>query len=126
MEGARYSRHPSTFREAVEAYRLLAERYDDMSAHSNLASVVFPQLERYEEALEHAQAVRRLGSADAFSSQALVVTYLNLNRFREAHEAALEMLKEAAGPRRSPPLPSASPCARWTGPRRPSPRSAGP
>jgi tetratricopeptide (TPR) repeat protein len=86
--------HPSTLREAAEAYRLLAERYDDLAAHSNLASVVLPQLERYEEALEHAQAVRRLGSADAFAAQAMVVGYALLNRFPEAHEAALEILRK--------------------------------
>ena len=94
VEGAHYSRHPSTLREAAEACRLLAERYDEMSAHSNLASVILPQLERYGEALEHAQAVRRLGSADAFAAQSMVTAYANLNRFPEAHEAALEILRK--------------------------------
>jgi tetratricopeptide (TPR) repeat protein len=94
VEGAHYSRHPRTFREVVEAYRLLAERYHDESAHNNLATTVFPPLERYEEALVHAQALRRLGSIDAFSAQALVNTYLNLNRFQEADEAALEVLQK--------------------------------
>jgi eukaryotic-like serine/threonine-protein kinase len=94
IEGAHYSRHPSTLREAAEAYRLLAERYDDLSGHSNLASVVLPPLERYEESLEHAQAVRRLGSADAFAAQAMVMAYARLNRFPEAHEAALEILRK--------------------------------
>ena len=70
IEGAHYSRHPSTLLEAADAYREAATKYDDMSAHSNLASIVLRELERFEEALEHAQAVRRVGLADAFTAQA--------------------------------------------------------
>ena len=77
MEGAYYSRNAATLDRAATAYRRLAERYEEWSALNNLASVVLPDLEFFDEALKHARAMQRLGSTDAFAAQSLVVAHLN-------------------------------------------------
>lgn len=94
VEGAYYTNHPSTMLKAVEAYRLAAERYDDDAAHSNLADVVLPNLERFAEALPHAEALRREGLDDSFTISAVTGAYSRLNRFDEEYAAAQEYVRK--------------------------------
>ena len=94
VEGAYYSRNAATLDRAATAYRRLAERYEDLSALNNLASVVLPDLELFDEALKHARAMQRLGSTDAFAAQSLVVAHLNTNQFDEALREADEMVRQ--------------------------------
>jgi serine/threonine protein kinase/tetratricopeptide (TPR) repeat protein len=88
IEGNSYCDHPRNFARAALAYEAAARKYDDFSSIHNLANIVYPALERFDEAVSLAETNFKRRDRDAFAIEAMVGAYANVNRFDKALEAA--------------------------------------
>jgi tetratricopeptide (TPR) repeat protein/predicted Ser/Thr protein kinase len=97
VEGNYFTNHPRDFDKAARAYEAAATKYDDVSSIHNLANVVYPQLERFAEAVPWAEINLRRRDFDAFAIEAAVNAYNNVNRFDRALEVAQEAARRQPG-----------------------------
>jgi pentatricopeptide repeat protein len=96
IEGYYYSLRTETMAKAIESYqRAIALYSDHVSAKHNLA-VLYGNLERYDEAIQLYEDLRRRGAAFAFTYTNLMRAYTNMGQFDQARQVMDDYLREGS------------------------------
>jgi serine/threonine protein kinase/tetratricopeptide (TPR) repeat protein len=93
IEGRYYSLDPTTFDEAVEAYRAAVDAAPDLTAARNNLAQLLLQSRRYGEALGHLEELRRRGMSFPGTYMSLAEAYVASGRPQRAEQVLAEYVE---------------------------------
>jgi len=95
IEGHYYSLRQETIGQAIDAYRKAVELYPDHASSRNNLALRYAMLERYDEAIEHTEELRRRGMTFPGSYVILAGSYSARGEFEKGYQALQDFLSRS-------------------------------
>jgi len=95
IEGHYYSLRQETVGQAIDAYRKSVELYPEHASSRNNLALRYAMLERYDEAIEHTEELRRRGMTFPGSYSILAGSYSARGEFEKGYQALQDFLSRS-------------------------------